>query len=119
MTGRGAMGMDGTEADRPSTPDAGWLVDAARVSVGLLPERAWRWCLLRTLRDMRLAARRGRPISRPNAERLFCRRWARATAHLAAGIQQENLWLVEGRGLVRRVYVEIQRTTRRKSWLSN
>lgn len=55
--------------------EAGWPAEAARVPRGLSPERAWRWCLLRTLRDMRLAALRGRPISRSNAERLLRRRW--------------------------------------------
>jgi hypothetical protein len=52
-----------------------WPADAARAPEGLSPERAWRWCMLRTLRDMRLAVRRGRAISRPNARRLIQRRW--------------------------------------------
>ena len=41
-------------------------------------DRAWRWCIERTLRDLELSVRRGRPITRPNLERLFCRRWWRA-----------------------------------------
>ncbi len=57
--------------------DAGWPTEAARVPEGLSPERAWRWCVLRTVRDVRLAARRGRVISRPNARRLVLRRWGR------------------------------------------
>lgn len=38
--------------------------------------RAWRWCVKRTQRDGRLAARRGRPISAANQRRLRTRRWA-------------------------------------------
>jgi|GEM_PF-1177121 len=51
--------------------------EAARVPEGLSPERAWRWCVMRTMRDMRMAARRGRPMSLPNALRLLRRRWGR------------------------------------------
>lgn len=55
--------------------DAGWPTEAARVPEGLSPERAWRWCVLRTIRDGRLAVARGQWVSRRNLERLFCRRW--------------------------------------------
>jgi hypothetical protein len=58
--------------------DADWPMDAARVPPGLPPDRAWRWCLLRTRRDIRLAARHGRAISPPNARRLLQRRWRMA-----------------------------------------
>ncbi len=101
------VGMDGTEAESPSTagrearatnvgvegrraePGAeGWAAEAARVPAGLSPERAWRWCVLQTWRDMKRAARGGRPISLPNAERLFSRRWWRAcTAGTAAATE--------------------------------
>ena len=57
--------------------DADWPVESARVPKGLSLERAWRWCMLRTLRDVRLAAKRGRGISRSNARRLMQRRWRR------------------------------------------
>jgi len=56
--------------------EAQWPTEAARVPRGLPPQRAWRWCLRRTLRDVRLAAARGRPMSLPNALRLLHRRWA-------------------------------------------
>ncbi|MEX0885838.1 MAG: hypothetical protein WD009_05300 [Phycisphaeraceae bacterium] len=46
-------------------------------------ERAWRWCLLATLRDVRRAAARGRAMSRPSAERLFLRRWRGRAAEVA------------------------------------
>jgi hypothetical protein len=42
---------------------------------GLSANRAWRWCILRTLRDARLARQRGRPIARHHLARLFARRW--------------------------------------------
>lgn len=73
--------MDGTEAE--------WPTDAARVPKGLTPERAWRWCVLRTVRDYRLAIRAGRYISRPVLERLFCRRWGRIQA-FRSGIDEQE-----------------------------
>jgi len=45
------------------------------VPVQLSFERAWRWCILATLRDLRLSAGRSRTISLPNARRLFLRRF--------------------------------------------
>ena len=39
-------------------------------------ERAWRWCLVATLRDLRVSVDRGRLISLPSLRRLFLRRWA-------------------------------------------
>lgn len=42
-------------------------------------ERAWRWSVLRTIRDQQLAERRCRPISEPNARRLRMRRRHRVT----------------------------------------
>jgi hypothetical protein len=54
-----------------------WPVDALAVPAHLPAERAWRWCLMRTLRDVRLARRRGGWISCSMAERLFNRRWVR------------------------------------------
>ena len=53
------------------------LSEAEKRPVFRTSDRAWRWCLLRTQRDMQLAVRRGRPISRPNARRLLTRRWLR------------------------------------------
>jgi len=64
-------------------------------------DRAWRWCIVRTLRDLRLSIRRGRPISRPNLERLFCRRWHRATPHARESSSQR---LDRGRRMIRRLY---------------
>jgi hypothetical protein len=45
------------------------------VPVHLLFERAWRWCILATLRDLRHSVRRSRTISLPNTRRLFLRRF--------------------------------------------
>ena len=42
---------------------------------GLSADRAWRWCVLRTVRDGRLARCRGRPVARHQLGRLFARRW--------------------------------------------
>jgi hypothetical protein len=38
-------------------------------------DRAWRWCILRTARDARLARQKGRPIAKHHLARLLVRRW--------------------------------------------
>ena len=38
-------------------------------------ERSWRWCILATIRDLRLSVARGRTMSLPNTRRLFLRRF--------------------------------------------
>lgn len=45
------------------------------VPIQLSFERAWRWCILATLRDLRHSVRRRRTISLPNTRRLFLRRF--------------------------------------------
>ncbi len=57
--------------------DAPGPMDSRYIPLGLTPSRGYRWCLARTLRDLRHATRRGRAISLPNACRLFSRRWHR------------------------------------------
>jgi len=57
--------------------DGPWSPKAARVPLDLTPERARRWCLMKTLHDARIAKHRGRPITRPNLRRLLMRRRAR------------------------------------------
>ena len=47
-----------------------------RVPSGLGTQRGWRWCVLRTLRDLRLSVQRHRIMSLPMTRRLFQRRWA-------------------------------------------
>ena len=47
-----------------------------RVPVHLPLERAWRWCVLATVRDLRLSRHRHGAMSLPNTQRLFRRRWA-------------------------------------------
>src|SRR5258708_7652150 len=42
---------------------------------GLPAGRAWRWCVLRTVRNARIARRKGRPIAGHHLGRLFARRW--------------------------------------------
>lgn len=74
-----------------------WPCPAARVPRRLGATRGWRWCVLRTIRDARLAAARGRPISRPTLERLFARRWHR----LAAGLPVAAAGRAHGRRIVR------------------
>lgn len=45
------------------------------VPVHLPMERAWRWCIAATLRDLRISITRNRTISLPSARRLYHRRW--------------------------------------------
>lgn len=47
---------------------------SARLPIHLTRERAERWALCRTVRDLRLSVARGRPISLPNLLRLYSRR---------------------------------------------
>ncbi len=86
--------------------EASWPTGAARVPHGLSPQRLWRWCVLRTLRDGRLAAQRNRPISRPNLERLFCRRWAAGVKVGPPPVYRESCdqWKTVGRSVVRQKF---------------
>ena len=52
------------------------LVPRQRVPCSMTLDRAWRWCILASIRELRLAARRRREIAWPNLRRLFARRWA-------------------------------------------
>jgi|GEM_PF-5475975 len=52
---------------------------------GLAESRYWRWCVLRTIRDVRLSAARRRALSLPNARRLFERRWHGCAEPTAVG----------------------------------
>jgi len=76
---------------------------SVRVPTGLGPQRAWRWCLLMTLRDAHHAQRRGGQISVPNLERLFCRRWARTASRCAptVGGRRYHTWAQRGRQVLR------------------
>ncbi|MFW6058970.1 MAG: hypothetical protein ACODAQ_02240 [Phycisphaeraceae bacterium] len=70
---------------------------------GLDPQRAWRWCMLATVRRARRARRRGKPISQPNLERAFLRHWAHTAPHCLPPVPpvQYEQWRRQGRTLVR------------------
>lgn len=57
------------------------------VPTGLSFERAWRWCLLSAIRDLRRSAARRRTMSLPNTRRLFLRRFNDACA--ALGVSED------------------------------
>jgi len=59
------------ELSRPA-----WTLGRREAPAGLSAQRAWKWCLLRTVRDARLGRKRDRPIAAHHLERLFVRRWA-------------------------------------------
>ncbi len=70
---------------------------------GLAGARLWRWCVLRTLRELRLAHARGRWIGRASLERRFARRWAEADPE----VDHEVLHRMKeqhGRVLIRRAW---------------
>ncbi len=69
---------------------------------GLSGERLWRWCVLRTLRDARLARARGRWMSRSAMERRFARRWAQAMKGGPDTGRQRTT--EQGRAILRRAY---------------
>jgi len=50
---------------------------AYRVPTGLSGQRLWRWCVVRTIRDARLARGEGRPWPAHQLARRFERRWWR------------------------------------------
>jgi CRISPR-associated protein Csb1 len=77
-----------SEKNRPA-----WTLGRREAPAGLSAQRAWKWCLLRTVRDARLARQRGRPIAAHHLERQFARRWAvfEAVIPLAAWRGQLNL----------------------------
>lgn len=66
------------------------FASACRVPMGLSRRRLWRWCVLRTLRDARLGASRGRPIAPGNLIRRFERRWWRAVARARSTVNSET-----------------------------
>ena len=55
--------------------DAIGPMDTRHIPKGMPPDRAYRWCLARTTRDLRESIRRHRPIALPSLRRLFTRRW--------------------------------------------
>ena len=76
------------------------LAELEHAPVFRSPKRAWRWCVLRTIRDRQLAERRGRPISGPNARRLWMRRLRRMISALldpSAGLPADFKNLEEAR----------------------
>jgi predicted transcriptional regulator len=58
------------DAHRPA-----WTLGRRGGPPELSAERAWRWCVLRTLRDAKQAKSKGRPIATHHLARLFARRW--------------------------------------------
>jgi hypothetical protein len=74
-----SRGMTGSAMDEPVRTT--WRTSTGETAM----DRAWRWCIERTLRDLELSIRRGRPITRPNLERLFCRRWAQVVSSGVGG----------------------------------
>ena len=52
------------------------LCSRQMVPCNMTLDRAWRWCVLATLRELRVMRGRGRDLAWNNLRRLFMRRWA-------------------------------------------
>lgn len=73
--------MRGDSYYGPAGEDGLWatmqhLVPRQKVPCSMTLDRAWRWCILASIREVSIAARRGHEIAWPNLRRLFARRWA-------------------------------------------
>ena len=90
--------------------DAPGPMDTRYVPKGMDPERAYRWCLARTTRDLRQSVRRGRAISLPSLSRLFTRRWQnvlRRCCHEFDG-ELEEAGTRHGQMVIRHMYLQQQ-----------
>ena len=90
--------------------DAPGPMDPRHVPKGMTPDRAYRWCLARTTRDLRESIRHNRPITLPTLRRLFARRWLNVSRQCrpAAGGQTETAGVQRGERAIRRMYRERQ-----------
>ena len=90
--------------------DAPSPMDPRHIPRGMRPDRAYRWCLARTTRDLRESIRRRRPITLPTLRRLFTRRWLNITLHCcpAADVRNESAGSQRGEQAIRRMYQERQ-----------
>lgn len=59
-----------------------WTLGRRRLPQKLSADRAWRWCVLQTLREARQADQRGRPVASHHLARLFARRWNELSVEL-------------------------------------
>lgn len=86
--------------------DAPGPMDTRHIPTGMPPDRAYRWCLARTTRDLRHSARRGRAISLPSLRRLFTRRWQNVLRQCSPrpGEQTEKTGVQRGERALLRMY---------------
>ena len=86
--------------------DAPGPMDTRYVPKGMDPDRAYRWCLARTTRDLRQSVNRGRAISLPTLRRLFTRRWLNVSRQCrpAADGQTEKASVHRAERAIRRMY---------------
>ena len=96
--------------DRTPRIDAPGPMDPRHVPKGMTPDRAYRWCLARTTRDLRESIRRRRPITFPALRRLLNRRWLNVSQHCypAPEVGSKNAGAQRGEQTIRRMYQERQ-----------
>lgn len=77
---------------------------------GLTPVRGYRWCLLRTLRDLQQSVVRRRVITLPNLLRLMERRWRRVapTCHPPPSKPDMQILAKRGKQVLHRMYMNGQ-----------
>jgi len=85
-------------------------MDPRHIPKGMHPNRAYRWCLARTTRDLRQSIRRRRPITLPGLRRLFVRRWLNVLQECRPEPQNSTTEVVlDGQSVIRRMYRETYR----------
>ena len=90
--------------------DAIGPMDTRHIPKGMLPDRAYRWCVARTTRDLRQSVRQGRTMSLPSVRRLFTRRWLNVSRRCIPKPdgQAEKAAVRRGEQVLRRMYREEQ-----------
>ena len=90
--------------------DAVGPMDTRHIPRGMHPDRAYRWCVARTTRDLRLSVRSGRTISLPSLRRLFTRRWLNVLRQCrpAANDRIRALAIRHGQSAIRQMYMSRQ-----------
>ena len=85
-------------------------MDTRHIPEGMPPDRAYRWCLARTTRDLRQSVRRGKVISLPSLCRLFTRRWQNVLRQCCPEFdgETEEAAARHGQSAIRRVYMQHQ-----------
>ena len=94
--------------DGVQSMDAPGPMDPRHIPKGMHLDRAYRWCLARTTRDLRESIRRRRPITLPSLRRLFTRRWLHVSqeCHPKPDDQVAASTVRHGQSMIRQLYLQ-------------